>query len=211
MDVPWYQRPDVTDKLFTFGRGIQGIDPFDVILEPDPVKCHSGSCSFANRQILVNPTLFPVPDKAQYLLTKGLLVHEAGHRRHTTPRYLPPVAWEIANVLEDERIEQCMWQEFRGLRWLIQQLATRFYLDAKPIDPTTDAPTEVVAYFLQLRWAHRIGQPVKGELSPMNQHRWETIKSLVFAAWQTESTHAVNRHAEAITELLGLHRPTAPN
>ncbi|HEY3376381.1 MAG TPA: hypothetical protein VGL77_02710 [Armatimonadota bacterium] len=211
MDDVWYERPDVRAQLITFGRGMQGRDPFDVILEPDPLKCHSGSCSFAAHTIIVNPTLFAVPAKTQYILTKGLLVHEAGHRRYTTPLYLPPVTWEIANVLEDERVEQKMCEEFIGVRWLITTLATQFYKDSRLIDPTSDSLNEVVAYFLQLRWAQRIGQPVKGELSPFNQQLWEVVKPLVFDAWQADTTAAVNRIAEDITEILGFHRHASNN
>jgi len=206
MDVVWYEREDVKDQLLIFGRGIQGVSPFDVILEPDPAKCHSGSCSFTDRRITVNPTLFSAPDREQYLLTKGLLVHEAGHRRHTTPLYLPPITWEIANILEDERIENRMHEEFIGVQWLIMKLARRFYKDSRHLDPTSESPDEVVAYFLQLRWALRIGQPVKGALSPLNQQLWEEIKPLVFDAWHAANTESVNQLAEEITEILGLTR-----
>ncbi|MHB9026430.1 MAG: hypothetical protein ACYC7E_20015 [Armatimonadota bacterium] len=209
MDEKWYERPEVHERLVTFGRGIQGIHPFDVVLEPDPVKCHSGSCSFNARRITVNPTLFSVPDKEQYLLTKALLVHEAGHRRHTIPQYLPPVTWEIANILEDERVESRMWQEFIGVRWLFKKLAKRFYTDSRHINPSSELPHEVVSYFLQLRWAQRLGQPVKGELSPLNQQLWEEIKPLVFDAWEADSTAIVNHLAEEIFEILGFNSQSA--
>ena len=206
MDDQWYERQDVKDQLLIFGRGIQGINPFDVILEPNPEKCYSGCCSFTDRKITVNPTLFSTPAREQYLLTKGLLVHEAGHRRHTTPFYLPPITWEIANILEDERVENRMHEEFIGVQWLIHKLARRFYEDSRHLDPTSESPEEVVAYFLQLRWALRIGQPVKGALSPLNQQLWEEIKPLVFEAWHAANTESVNQHAEEITEILGLTR-----
>ena len=204
MDVAWYERKDVQDNLIVFGRAIQGIYPYEVIIQPDSDECRSGRCSFNDRTITVNPILFALPDKEQYLLTKALLVHEAGHRRHTTPSRLPAVTREIANILEDERIERRMYEEFIGVRWLIEKLACQFYKEAKPIDNTSDLPEKVVAYFLLLRWAKRINQPMKGDLSPNNLLLWEKVEPLVYESWQAESSETVNKNAIRIAQILGL-------
>jgi hypothetical protein len=66
---------------------------------------------------------------------------------------------QVANILEDERIERQMCEEFAGVRWLVKRLSHALYEESKPIDEKSDSPGEVVAYFLQLRWAKRIGQP----------------------------------------------------
>lgn len=203
MDVAWYQREEVRDKLIVFGRAIQGPGPYDVVIEPDRAKCHSGWCSFDSRRIAVNPTLFAVPAQEQYLLTKALLVHEAGHRRYSSPTLLPSPAREIANILDDERVESRMWRDFVGVRWLITKLAGRFYEQAAAIDDTSDRRYEVVSHFLQLRWATRIGLPVKGGLSTKNQLLWEEVKPLVDEAWQAESSGVVERNAARIAEILG--------
>lgn len=204
MEVPWYERPVVRERLLLFGRAIQGPQPFAIVIEPDPARCHSACCSFATQRIVVNPTLFAVPPPEQYTLTKALLVHEAGHRRYTNPSFYPTVVGDLANILEDERIEARMCAEFRGVRWLIRKLAQRFYLDSRTLDATTDHPQEVLAYCLQLRWAQRSGQPLKGGLSPRNQQRWTTIQPLVLDAWQADCYQTVARLATQISEILGL-------
>ncbi|MHB1459536.1 MAG: hypothetical protein ACYC0V_21705, partial [Armatimonadota bacterium] len=180
MTVPWYENENVRDKLMIFGRAIQGVGPFEVVIEPDPTKCHSGLCSFDSRRISVNPTLFKLPAIEQYQLTKALLVHEGGHRRHTAPTVLPDIVREIANILEDERVESRMWEEFVGVRWLIKKLAARFYQETTPIEKTSDRPDRVVCYFLQFRWAKRINQPIKGGLSPRNELLWKNVEPFVY-------------------------------
>lgn len=74
MAVPWYEQADARDRLLVFGRAIQGVDPYQVTIEPNERLCHSGCCSFDLRRISVNPTIFPVPATEQYQLTKALLV-----------------------------------------------------------------------------------------------------------------------------------------
>ena len=206
MQDVWYQREETLDQLRVFGRAIQGCSPYDVIIEPDPTKCRSGCCSFATRQISVNPTLFDVSGEEQYQLTKALLAHEAGHRRHTDPTCLPAIVREVANILEDERVERRMWEEFVGLRWLIRKLAARFYEEAKPIDTASDMPHEVVSCFLRLRWAKRINQPIKGSLSPRNQALWQKVEPLVYESWEAANSMMVNRNAARIAEILSIDK-----
>ena len=123
MSVPWYEWRNVRNRLILFGKAIQGISPYRVLIEPDPVKCPSGYCNFTRREIAANPGMFAWPPKDQYQLTKAILVHEAGHRRFTTPHKLSPVVHQVANILEDERIERQMYYEFSGVRGLIQKLS----------------------------------------------------------------------------------------
>lgn len=200
----WYEKEEVRDNLRIFGRAIQGPSPFRVIIEPDKEKCHSGCCSFSARKITVNPTIFAVPPREQYILTKALLVHEAGHRRFTSPPIipLPPTIREVANVLEDERVERLMWGEFAGVRWLIQRLAAKFYESSCILDEASQLPGQVISYFLQLRWANRIGRPVKGKLCAQNGLLWERVKPLVFEAWQADTSRIVNQNAAKIVEIL---------
>ena len=205
MNEPWYELMAVKDKLTVFGRAIQGADPFDVVIEPDSRRCTTGYCNFSQRQIVVNPTNFTAPPGEQYLLTKALLVHEAGHRRYTTPTIIPAFTREIANILEDERVERRMYEEFLGVRWLIRKLTAKFYEEAGFVDHMTDDPFEVVEYFLQLRWANRLGQPVKGNLSLNNQLLWTMVKPLVYDAWQAQDTVSVDAFADEIADILGFN------
>ncbi len=205
MAVPWYEWRNIRNRLVVFGRAVQGMSPYRVIIEPDRKKCPSGYCHFSKREIAANPNIFPLLlSKDQYQLTKAILVHEAGHRRFTTPNKLSPLVHQVANILEDERIERQMCEEFAGVRWLVKRLSQQLYEESKPIDEKSDSPGEVVAYFLQLRWAKRIGQPIKGGLSPKNQELWQKVEPLVYEAWQAETSQIVDRNAENIVQILGL-------
>jgi len=46
MDVPWYQQEVALDQLLLFGRAIQGIAPYDIVIEPDYAICPGGYCNF---------------------------------------------------------------------------------------------------------------------------------------------------------------------
>ncbi|MCL4553353.1 MAG: hypothetical protein M1305_07375, partial [Candidatus Marsarchaeota archaeon] len=186
------------------------ISPYKVLIELDPAKCPSGYCNFTKREIAVNPKLFALPAKEQYQLTKAILVHEAGHRRFTAPSKLPSVVHQVANILEDERIERLMADEFAGVRWLMHRLSQALYDESKPTDEASDSPGEVIAYSLQLRWAKRIGRPVKGGLSEKNQRLWRKIEPLVYEAWQAETSELVDKNAEEIVRILGLRELDIP-
>ena len=118
--LPWYEWQNIRNRLLVFGRALQGAAPYRVRIEADFAKCPTGYCNFTQRTIAVNPTVFPdLRPRAAFQLTKALLVHEAGHRRFTTPRKLPPVVHTVTNILEDERIERLMADEFAGVRHLL--------------------------------------------------------------------------------------------
>jgi len=211
MAVPWYEWRNIRNRLIIFGKAVQGISPYRVRIEPDRSKCPSGYCHFSKREIAVNPSLFPaLLPKDQYQLTKAILVHEAGHRRFTTPNKLSPLVHQVANILEDERIERQMSDEFAGVRWLVKKLSQTFYEEAKPIDEKSDSPGEVVAYFLQLRWAKRIDQPIKGGLSRRNRKLWQRVEPLVYQAWQAETSEMVDKKAAEIVRTLGLKEIEIP-
>jgi hypothetical protein len=204
MAVPWYEWRNIRNRLVVFGRAVQGVSPYQVAIEPDRSKCPSGYCHFTKREIAANPNIFALRPKDQYQLTKAILVHEAGHRRFTTPNKLSPLVHQVANILEDERIERQMYEEFAGVRWLVKRLSQQLYQESKPIDAKSDSPGEVVAYFLQLRWGKRIGRSMKGSLSSKNQELWQKVEPLVFEAWQAATSEIVDRNAEEIVRILGL-------
>lgn len=210
MAVPWYEWRNVRDRLITFGRAIQGVSPYRVIVEPDPSKCPSGYCNFTRRQIAANPSIFDLSPKDQYQLTKAILVHEAGHRRFTTPAKLPPLVHRVANILEDERIERQMCDQFAGVRWLVKKLSRALYEESQPVDENSDSPGEVVAYFLQLRWAKRTGLPIKGGLSSRNRELWRKVEPLVHEGWQAEDSKLVAYNAAEIVRILGLKELDIP-
>lgn len=205
MTVPWYEWRNIRNKLIIFGRAVQGVSPYRVLVEPDRAKCPSGYCNFSRREIATNPSLFPdlIP-KDRFHLTRAILVHEAGHRRFTTPNKLSPLVHQVANILEDERVERQMCEEFAGVRWLVRRLSHALYEDSKPLDEKSDSSGEVVAYFLQLRWAKRLGLPIKGGLSIKNRELWQKVEPLVYESWQAETSQIVDRNAGEIVRTLGL-------
>lgn len=208
--MPWYEWRSIRERLMVFGRAVQGISPYRVRIEPDPAKCPSGYCDYSKREIAANPAMFAVKPRDQYQLTKAILVHEAGHRRFTTPADTPPVVHRVANILEDERIERHMATEFAGLRPLVRLLSEALYAQAPAVDETSESSGEVVAYFLQLRWARHLRLPVKGGLSPLNDERWRNVEPLVYEAWEAETSETVDRNAEEIVRRLGLKEQELP-
>jgi hypothetical protein len=210
-NMPWYEWRNIRERLTLFGRAIQGISPYRVRLEPDPAKCPTGYCDFQRREIVVNPGVLGAKPPDQYRLTKAILVHESGHRRFTTPADSSPLVHKVSNILEDERVERLMADGFAGLRPFVRELSEALYEQSPEIDEASESAGEVVAYFLQLRWARRLGRPVKGALSAVNQERWEKVEELVLEAWEAETSETVNRNAEEIVRILGLKEFELPS
>ncbi|MDD3926880.1 MAG: hypothetical protein PHT33_09505 [bacterium] len=204
MNIPWYETEGNKESLEAFGKVIQGDHPYHVILEPDLNRCPIGYCDHTAKEIVVNPSIFDVSFNEQYYLTKALIAHEAGHSRFTALGILPESIHVIANVLEDERIERLMCKEFMGIRWFIRKLSERFHLQTIPLSKMSDNTNDVIIYFLRLRWANRIGQPIKGELSPKNTLLWQKIEDLVYEAWQAETSKTVSNNTKMIAKILGV-------
>ena len=211
MSLPWYAWRPVQTRLIRFGRALQGLHPYRVRLEPDRARCPSGYCDLGRREIVVNPALFEAPDGTQYELTKALLVHEAGHRRFTTPQSVPPIVHRVANMLEDERVERAMCARYAGVRWLVHRLAEAIYARCQPVDGDSDSPGQLLAYLLQHRWAIRLGEAVKGTLSAHNRTLWAEIEPLVHEAWEAPTTETVYRNAARIVDLLSLREDDVPD
>jgi hypothetical protein len=203
--MKWYEWGSVREQLATFGRAIQGVSPYKVTIEPNPHRCETGWCNFTRREIAVNPNLFPGLRPAdQYRATKALLVHEAGHRRFTTPSKLGPVIHGVFNTLEDERIERLMTDHFAGLGHLLVLLSAAMLRDVPALDPKSDQPEEVLNYILRVRWAERAGVKVLPTLSARNAARWTKIEPLVRESWIAPTSAQVEGHARQIAAILQL-------
>jgi hypothetical protein len=210
--MEWYEWRNVREKLVTFGRAIQGVSPYQVVIEPDPDACATALCDFGRRRIAVNPRAFGVrPAREQYTLTRALLVHEAGHRRFTSPGGLKGVTALVANCLEDERVERLMSDGFAGLRPLVTQLSWTMYGEARPLDRRSESPGQVLVALLMTRWAERVGETLKGKLSETNQGRLELVLPLAREAWAAPDTATVNALASRIVEILGLTEEAVPH
>ncbi len=214
MSVRWYQWPSVERQLVVFAKSFLGPHAFTVRLEDDRWICPTGSCDFNQHAIVVNPTACDGEPQAQYLVTRGLLAHEVGHARYTTPRDgTAPVVQQLTNILEDERVERIMGGQFWSVRAALTAVSRYAYTVSRPLgephgtlqDP--DDPRWVVLAALQWRWAVRLGEPLKGRLSAVNQQRWMRIQPLVEQAWAAPDTARVYDLAEQVAAILGLRQP----
>lgn len=208
MPLRWWQWRNIQTKLRLFGRALQGPEPYRIEFASEPGL--TGLTDFTRRLVKVNPEMLPgLAPRRAYEITKAVLCHEAGHRRFTTPAELPAVVHMVSNILEDQRIESLMMEDFAGTRPLIRYLTEALY-ERSPELEATDDPGQVVAAALQYRWAYRLGLSLKGELSGLNRGRWDRVRPLVEKAWVAPSSLEVDRIAERIVKLLGLKEHQVP-
>ncbi len=214
MSVRWYEWPSVERRLVVYAKSFLGPHAFSVRLENDPWICAAGYCDFGRNEIVVNPAISEGDVQAQYLLTRGLLAHEVGHARYTTPREgAARIVQQLTNILEDERIERIMGGQFWSVRAALTATTRHAYWRAVPLgqprgelrDP--DDPRWVVLAALQRRWALRLGEPMKGRLTELNRARWRRAEPLVEEAWRAPDTARVYELAEQIVAMLGLLQP----
>lgn len=208
MVMKWWQWRNIQEKLKLFGRAVQGVEPYRIEFVDWPHL--TGQTDFEERLVLVNPEMIPgLRPREAYEITKAVLCHEAGHRRFTTPSKLPVAVHVVSNILEDQRIESLMMEEFAGTRTLIWNLTKAMYGRSPDLEPTED-PGQVVAAALQHRWAVRLGETLKGELSEANQKLWEEVRPLVEKAWVADSSKKVDRIAARIVKILGIKDSDLP-
>jgi hypothetical protein len=208
MALKWWQWRNIQDRLRLYGRALQGPEPYRIEFEDEPGL--TGLTDFTQKLVRVNPEMIPdLKPRQGYDITKAVLCHEAGHRRFTEPAELPPVVDMLSNILEDQRIESLMMEEFAGTRPLIRMLTEPMYEQSPALQPTDD-PGQVIAAALQHRWASRLGRSLKGELSAINKKRWDQVRPLVEEAWVAESSLEVDRIAERIVKMLGLVEHQVP-
>lgn len=208
MAIKWWQWKNIQERLRLFGKAVQGPDPYRIEFADEPGL--TGLTDFEKRLVRVNPEIVPgLRPRQAYDITKAVLCHEAGHRRFTTPSKLPSVVHIVSNILEDQRIESLMMEEFAGTRPLIWDL-TRALYERSPELEGSDDPGQVVAAALQYRWAYRLGFALKGVLSVDNQGRWETVRPFVEKAWVAETSLEVDRIARRIVRILGLKEHQVP-
>jgi hypothetical protein len=202
--MPWYEWRTVREAMTTFGRAIQGVSPYRVLIEPDKGKCPTGYCDFRRREIAVNPAYFALPAEDAYRAAQALLLHEAGHRRFTTPARMSSVVAFISNLLEDQRVESLMAEQFAGLRPLVTYLAELMVERVPEARPESESPGEVLSYLLAWRFAARLGKPGRGALSARNQLLWEQVRPIAEEAWVAKESSIVDQCAARIARLLGL-------
>lgn len=209
MALKWWQWKHIDERLKLWGRALQGVEPYRIELVDEPEL--TGLTNFTQRLIKVNPEMIRgLKPREGYEITKAVLCHEAGHRRFTTHAELNPVVHMVSNILEDQRIESLMMEEFAGTRPLIRRMTAALYEKSPDLEPTDD-PGQVIAATLQWRWAVRLGLGLKGELSPLNNKRWEQVRLMAEDAWVAASTKEVDLVAWRIVTLLGIKEDEIPD
>lgn len=209
MALRWWQWKHIQDRLKLWGRALQGVEPYRIEFAEEPDL--TGLTDFSNHLIKVNPEMIAgLKPREGYEITKAVLCHEAGHRRFTAPAELSWVVHMVANILEDQRIESLIMEEFAGTRPLIRRLTDALYEKSPEMEPTDD-PGQVIAAALQWRWAVRLGVGLKGELSEVNKERWEQVRPMAEDAWVAATSEEVNTIAWRIVQLLGLDETQIPS
>jgi hypothetical protein len=212
----WSDWESTRNRLKIFGEAIQGPSPYQVVITDKNPNMPYAGVNYNHKTLTVNPKAFPtLPVKEQYTMTKALMAHEAGHRRYSsrpTQGKNPGLA-QITNALEDERIERKMRQNFVGIRPLLNKACHVMYDQVDPMDPSVDNPTEALRGLLQLRWAARVRQPLKGSLSAKNYNLFFDLLPLAKEAWDAPNTAAVEAIAQQIYDKLGIppNEPPPPD
>ena len=121
-----------------------------------------GNQAFAAKDRIVLPVL-PEDDDRAKILARGYLDHEAGHVKHSDfESQLQGFEKNLANVLEDVRIELAMGRRYPGCRENLDAL-TRLLAaegDFKPLEPTAPPAAIIQGYLLHLLRARILGQRV---------------------------------------------------
>ena len=121
-----------------------------------------GNQAFAAKDRIVLPVL-PEDDDRAKILARGYLDHEAGHVKHSDfESQSQGFEKNLANVLEDVRIELAMGRRYPGCRENLDAL-TRLLVaegDFKPLEPTAPPAAIIQGYLLHLLRARILGQRV---------------------------------------------------
>ncbi|HPE73310.1 MAG TPA: hypothetical protein PK018_14270 [Candidatus Competibacter sp.] len=156
----------------------------------------------------------PADDAALAILANGYIDHEAAHLRYTdfTASKPPGVAGELANLLEDIRIEQALGAAYPGSRDNLAALIAA--LEAQqPLTPPADAAMDqqVFAGLVTLLRARLLGQTALAPAAATLEARLEQqlpegvvtkLLALAFGVRHTTSTAEVIALAQRIVAML---------
>jgi hypothetical protein len=182
---------------------------YTIRLQPEGTGFHTP----VEKIIQVNPQLFPLqPVEVQFRLTQGLLAHECGHAWFTGCwlDQSENVLQELANMLEDERIERGICTLYPGVGPAIRLLGDLVYngMERTPDEAHIQAYTCCLAW----RWAHnRTNEKEMFErlcVSNDGQRLWVKIRSLVEQAWTAPDTQTVISLARDILRILDIPKST---
>jgi hypothetical protein len=214
LTAPWWIWRSVQTRLIKWTLLLLGGRKYTVELTSD---VETGEHSPDLKRIRVNPEMFArEASDSQFRATQGLLFHEIGHALFTDawPEQKDNVLCELVNMLEDQRIENCMCIAFPGGAPALQLLGDLAYRDLRGAESKPEY--KALQACLAWRWAHtrtderemfkRLSM-IRDEVA---RDRWAKVKPLVEAAWIAPDTQEVIRLARDILTHLGIAESVPP-
>jgi hypothetical protein len=211
----WWWNRDTQSRLMLWVKMILSrlAAEYRILLEDKGSGYHDS----LNHLIQANCQLFAQePVRIQFLVTQGILAHEAGHALHTghLPDQRNTILFSLINILEDEREERCQVILFPGLQELFALMSKQFWRKSA----TLSGPDNQQAFDLCLEWRfayrHQTNKDMLERLktTPGAVAYWEKVKPLVEQAWDEKSVWEVRKIAEQILKILAIREDLpAPN
>lgn len=204
------------DYLLVFGAEPHGTPP---------ESCETGYTDFSQQRCWVNAEFCVGRPRDQFVVTVFLAAHERAHARWTEfvaadlnlrdgegaevlhPRTKEPftdrVLHTIWNVLEDERIERLLEQEFSMLNGYLQTASALIHKQM-PLLEITGAPSEVIGWLLTRQRSARGGLSLPCPLNPEQVQLLAQCEPLIQEAYHCASARRVVELAREIQKILEL-------
>lgn len=207
--LPWYEWHTVRDRLRAFlSYCLRGKKGYGMRLVPG--QWGIGFCDMEKNYIQANPTYWGSTQNQQFLITKAVLNHEAGHARFSSLASIvntSPALKNMFNLLEDYRIEWIMSQESIESEKLFLYL--RKYLN-NMTPPLSEYITKLGADNPELvihmifRW--RLGKDPSDnqQLSDITKRRWKVVKPWIEGIPYCVDDMAVRVTSTKILDFLGI-------
>lgn len=175
----------------------------------------SGDGAWTNGDV-INIPILPEDNEKAAILARGYLDHETGHVRFTECTHTSniPVAHELANAIEDIRIEKLMGETFPGCRSNLDNLTNQMVQDGLMSFPEGG---EIPAVQAVIGWIHaKLEVEVLGRhaMQPVMNDAQEILEEIFPSHWipllgdmvedakKCSSTREVVTHAEKIIHTL---------
>lgn len=206
----WYQTPEVTRWAWQAWRYYSWRPNYHLQLNP---RERTAYVDMQRHLVVCNPT-YPYPPARlgpqvrhlpadehafQMKYLEGLIAHEAGHT-HFSGELPQGLLGQLVNIIEDQRMEWLMRNDFPNLRELFEMAADA---DAAHAIHSAGLGGDLLRGCLLHRWVHdhpnwRYQPPAQ------QQDLWDEVKGLLEGAWLAEHYSQVIDAARQILDLLKL-------
>ena len=153
-------------KLEAFSKAVQGKGAFRTVLD-EKMTSSPGATFWSERIIRINPYFLEwmgdINDQHEY--AKGLMIHEACHRRYTDHTCFKPeyggYIHSLWNLLEDGRIETTIVRDlYPQLEELLNKLAANMLLQMGDVKLAGDIQRDLFAFLCQYSFYRRSGSMI---------------------------------------------------